>query len=166
MDTREGMEPYAARDDDAESRQMIERIQGGERELVAELYRRHFPQVHGFIRSLLARRADAEDLTHQVFESMVKGLSTDELTGLTSLRGWLYAVARNRVIDYRRKHGRVELAAPADMWERATMMLYPEALGDEDDAGSIFQAAGLAAALRRLPPRQREVVLLRYVGDF
>lgn len=156
---REGL-PDAARDD-AEARLLIQRIRRGEPQLAAVIYERYFDVLYGYLRSTLGNSADAEDVTQQVFEAMFEALAGDALWRIRSMRQWLFAVARNRAIDHRRKHDRVEVRAPEEMSE-----CHGESSRHRQGTGWVFDDAALGRAVRRLPQRQREVVLLRYVGDF
>jgi RNA polymerase sigma-70 factor (ECF subfamily) len=152
--------------DAAESRRLIERIYDGQVELVGDLYERYFPRLYGFVCSLLGHGADAEDVTHQVFEAMLEALSADELREVASLRRWLFVVARNQAANHRRKHGRVDLTAPAEVRERAAHLLRRDSREQTHGSSLVFDDAALVVAIRRLPRRQRELLLLRYVGDF
>ena len=117
----------------------------GDRAAFGELYVRYGRVVHGI---LLARvpPKDAEDLVQDVFLAamrQLRGLRTAE-----AFRGWLYAIARNRAMDYyRRSHesGSAEVpdvAAPRGATEDAFLVL---------------------AAIRGLPEAYRDTLILRLV---
>jgi RNA polymerase sigma factor (sigma-70 family) len=74
------------------------------------------------------------------------------LRDASNLRGWLFTIAHRKVIDLHRGTGRraVPVEAPP---ERAVQDR--DATGDDD----------LWAAVRRLPPKQRGAVALRYLHD-
>lgn len=150
--------------EDADSQRIVERIQQGERKLAADLYKRYFARVYGYLCSLLDDQADAEDVTHQVFERMLQALSANEIRAAGSFRSWLFAVARTKAADHRRKHDRVDPTAPSEMTRRVTSL--PRGSRESGHNLSAVFGADLAATLRRLPGLPREVVLLRYVGDF
>jgi RNA polymerase sigma factor (sigma-70 family) len=69
----------------------------------------------------------------------------------SNVRAWLFAIARNKALDEHRARARrpVPVAALDDGSARAPSD------GDED----------LWAAVRRLPPKQRAAVVLRFVND-
>jgi RNA polymerase sigma factor (sigma-70 family) len=71
----------------------------------------------------------------------------------SNVRAWLFAIARNKALDEHRARARrpVPVAALDDGPAAATA----SADGDED----------LWAAVRRLPPKQRAAVVLRFVND-
>jgi RNA polymerase sigma factor (sigma-70 family) len=152
--------------DDAEARRLIERIYAGEPELAKDLYERYRARLYGFVSALLGGSPDAEDVTHEVFETLLKALLGNELRKVVSLRKWLFGVARNHAADHRRKHGRVELAAPEEIRERVAHLLRRDSRAQAHGLNLVFDDVPLAVAVRCLSPRRREVVLLRYVGDF
>lgn len=115
-----------------------------------EVYRRLAPAVLGYLRA--QRAPEPEDLLGEVFLQVARDLrrfSGDD----DALRRWVFTVAHHRLIDERRRRARRPQVAdtelpdvPAPDWP------------DQPDPE-------LLAALDRLTPDQREVVLLRFVGD-
>jgi RNA polymerase sigma-70 factor (ECF subfamily) len=114
------------------------------------VYLRHAPAVRGYLRGQGVE--DADDLLSEVFLQVARSLprfrgSDDEV------RPWVYAIARNRVIDAHRRRS----ARP-----RATSGSLPDQAAPEvDDAID----PDLVRALRMLTDEQREVVVLRFVAD-
>src|SRR5919201_1505020 len=81
------------------------------------LYRRTLPRVYGYVASLLADRAAAEDVTAQAFERAYrKRLSFRASRG--SADAWIFGIARNAALDELRKRKR-----------RATLETDPEDSG-------------------------------------
>jgi RNA polymerase sigma-70 factor, ECF subfamily len=62
-----------------------------------EFYRRHVQAVFRFALSCVGRREIAEEITSEVFVSLLRNLDGIEED---RLEGWLIAVARNRARDY------------------------------------------------------------------
>lgn len=112
-----------------------------------ELVDRH---RHELWRFLVARvgQADAADLLQDTFLSALQAYP--DLRDGTNLRGWLFVVARSRIVDGWRRAARRPL--PGTVPERPTSGPEPP-----DDA--------LWAAVDALPDGQRDAVLLRYVAD-
>src|SRR5437763_200099 len=68
---------------------------------VARLYRELFPAVFGFVRFRVGDGHLAEDITATVFERALSKLAT--VRDSARVRAWLFTIARNTVIDERRR---------------------------------------------------------------
>ncbi|GAW51878.1 MULTISPECIES: RNA polymerase sigma factor [unclassified Nocardioides] len=129
----------------------------GEGQAFAELWRRHAPRVAGFVRAGGAR--DVEEITSDVFTAAFGGIGRFEgdEAGFVAL---LMTIARRRVIDERRRrHRRVAI----EPWQHDRDVTAAGSV--EDDAVARVSVGELAEHLARLTQDQREVVLLRLVGD-
>lgn len=115
----------------------------------AESVRTQNREIFRFVRSRVTSPADAEDVTQEVFASAAQALEASASTAPPTL-GWLYTVARRRLIDAAR-HRRVE-TVPLEL------VRDPEARADE--YGGLVGRA-FDAALAKLPEAQRRVVLMR-----
>jgi RNA polymerase sigma-70 factor (ECF subfamily) len=117
------------------------------------LYRQHAAAVLGYLRGQGV--PEPEDVLSEVFLQVARALPRFQGPD-DELRPWLFTIARNRAIDDRRHRRRRPVLAEA-----------PEAHGRElSGAGdpAPFDPV-LVAALARLTPDQREVVVLRFVAD-
>ena len=73
-----------------------------------ELYRRYAPELFGFATSALGDRELAEEVVQDVFAQLWRH-AEDYDQRRASVRTWLYAIARNRIIDaHRRAAARAE----------------------------------------------------------
>jgi RNA polymerase sigma-70 factor, ECF subfamily len=70
-----------------------------------QLYREHAARVFRYCLSQVSHRGDAEDLAADVFAAAFRAFSTVDLTPGAEL-AWLLRIARNAVIDHRRRHTR------------------------------------------------------------
>lgn len=119
-----------------------------------EVVRAHGDVVFGFVLRRLGDRGIAEDLTQEVFLRAWR--ARGGFRGDGSVRGWLCVIAANVVRDHVRRARR-----------RPTEVLEPEFMDmpDHGDAAAEYAAgaaiAQLRAALSELPPRHREMFLLR-----
>ena len=65
-------------------------------------FRKHQSRLLGYVRSKMQSLQDAEDLVQDIYVQAMHNLNV--LDAVDNLAGWLYTVARNRIIDwYRRK---------------------------------------------------------------
>jgi RNA polymerase sigma-70 factor, ECF subfamily len=120
-----------------------------------ELYRRYSGQLFGFACNALGDRGLAEEVVQDVFARVWRHAG-DYDPSRASVRTWLYSIARNRVVDARRRAAvRPGVAVTAE----------PESPAELDRA--LEQAVlrwQVAAALARLSPEHREVIRLAHYG--
>jgi RNA polymerase sigma-70 factor (ECF subfamily) len=111
------------------------------------LYERFAPAVHGCLLSYVTR-SETDDLLQDVFETVLSRL--DELRDAAAFPGWLMAVTRNAARQHLRQGGRSH-----------------EALSDVETDGCgpelKAEARQVLEVLVSLPPRYREVLVLRLV---
>ena len=121
-----------------------------------ELYRRYGPELFGFARSALGGdRELAEEVVQDVFAQLWRH-AEDYDQRRASVRTWLYAIARNRIIDVHRRAAARPKRAEDDSLDTAAEM--DAAL---DHAVLRWQ---VTAALARLSPAHREVIRLAHYG--
>jgi RNA polymerase sigma factor (sigma-70 family) len=119
-----------------------------ERALVQEAYERHYREVYRYVLALTGSPADAEDVTAEAFERALIAWSADSAPPRPL--PWLLLTARRIAID---------------RWRRARRILTHRTEPSTDDAGQTEFWLWFTALSRALPPRQREVLLLRYHRD-
>ena len=119
------------------------------------LYERHAGDIHAFILSRTRGHPElARDLTSQVFTRALAALPNYRSR---SFRGWLYAIARNLVIDeYRRR----KPVAPLD----AAGQMATDEPGLDDQVIVADARSQLHAALSQLGEVPQQIVRLRLQG--
>lgn len=123
----------------------------------AELWNAHAGAVAGFLRA--RGSAEPDDLTSEVFLAVFDGLDRFE-GGAAEFRAFVFTIAYRRLVDELRRRAR---QAPSEEW--ADELDPRRAASAEDEAlGRIGDAAALAT-LDGLPPDQRDVMVLRIIGD-
>ena len=119
------------------------------------LYRTTMSDVFAYVLTLVRERSVAEDVTAAAFERAWRRRDAyDARRG--SQRAWLFGIARNAALDELRRRRRT-----------ATLVGDPPDPGVPDPADAGEEAdrrATVAAALASLPPRERELVALRFHG--
>ena len=117
-----------------------------------ELYERTFPRVYAYVASLLRDRAAAEDVTALAFERAYrKRLSFRARRG--TAEAWMFGIARNAALDELRKRKR-----------SAALAAEPEdaAPGPDEEMDRALRRAAVRTALAGLPPRDRELIALKF----
>ena len=114
---------------------------------IAEVVTREESRLRNFIRRRVADPSDAEDILQDVFSELVE--ANQLLMPIDHLSGWLFRVARNRIIDLFRKRKPESL-------EFEDLLPSPDA-GPEALMARAALLDELEAAIAELPPEQREV---------
>jgi RNA polymerase sigma-70 factor (ECF subfamily) len=131
---------------------LIQRAATGDASAFEDLYRRYARPVFGLALRRLGDRGRAEDAVQETFASIWRSASS-----YRPERGpgapWLYAVARNAIVD--RARARTDL--PTDVPDEASADL-----GPADRAEQGWVAWRVHRALEELPEREREVIALAY----
>jgi RNA polymerase sigma-70 factor (ECF subfamily) len=135
--------------------ELIERIGQGDRQAFEDLYARYARPVFGLALRRLGDHGRAEDAVQETFTSVWRSASS-----YRPERGpgapWLYAVARNAIVDRFRGRGKEELDVP----ERAATDA-----GPDERAESSWVAWRVHRAFAELPDSERQVIELAYWGD-
>src|SRR5918994_7272994 len=120
-----------------------------------ELYRRYAGELFGFAASALGDREQAEEVVQDVFAQLWRHAGEYDQRR-ASVRTWLYAIARNRIVDaHRRAAARPRRAEDDSLETRAEI---DAAL---DQAVLRWQ---ITAALAQLSPPHRDVIRLAHYG--
>jgi RNA polymerase sigma-70 factor, ECF subfamily len=134
--------------------ELIQRAATGDRSAFEDLYRRYARPVFGLALRRLGDRGRAEDAVQETFASVWRSAGSYKPE-----RGpgapWLYAVARNAIVD----RARARTETPADLPDEAT-----DAPGPPDRAEQSWVAWRVHRALEELPHAERTVLELAYWG--
>lgn len=137
---------------------LLEAAQAGSGWAFEQLFRTYAPKVRGYIRARGV--AEPDELTNDVFVAVFRSLGRFE-GDEAAFRSWLFTIARNRLVDERRRRARRVNVVPAEV---------PDSIevpgGDvEAEALANLGAEWAADVLDQLAPDQRDVLLLRIVAD-
>lgn len=128
---------------------------------LAALFAAEGDRVFSFLLSRCGSRPLAEDLTAETFLAANRKLASGEGANLS--RGWLFTVARHRLID----HWRSESARSRRMERlQSEALRVHESTGTSASADGIDQESSTAEALASLSERYRAALVLRYLEDF
>jgi RNA polymerase sigma-70 factor (ECF subfamily) len=114
-----------------------------------DLYDRHFHRVYAYALRRAGNRAEAEDVTSEVFHRALLNLPDYEWRGIPFV-AWLYRIAAHELADRRRKSVREAVTLPPDV---------------EAGDGELERRIALFQLVDRLPADQRRVVELRFGED-
>jgi RNA polymerase sigma factor (sigma-70 family) len=132
-------------------------------ERIAEAFRLEHTKLRNFIRRRVPDERDAEDILQDVFYELVEAYRM--MKPIERVSGWLYQVARNRIIDlFRKKRPRAVSRDPVRISEDGETLLLDDLLptleaGPEAAYARAVLAEELDAALDELPAEQRQVFI-------
>ncbi len=135
-----------------DERAWVRGAQAGSASDLEALFRAYWPRAFRAAYLVAHDAAAAEDIAQEAFLAAIRSL--DRFDRRRPFGPWLHRIVVNRAIDWaraRRLRGETELASTVAGWRHAA------AEGDPH---------GLAAAIARLPPEQRAVIVLRHLLDY
>lgn len=146
-------DPQPAGDPESDS-ELVQRMARGDQRALARLYERHAGRLFALLQRILADRAEAEDLLHDVFlEAWRHAGEYSSERGTVS--AWLVLRARSRAIDRRRSAPRARSVSleGTDVPERGDPSADPARIHDQKRLGDVFSV---------MSAEEREVILLGY----
>jgi RNA polymerase sigma-70 factor (ECF subfamily) len=144
---------------EANDRDLVARVAGGDRDALGELYRRHRGKVAGYVRRRIPIEADTDDVVHETFLRAVRDAGGYQPEQGHEVRSWLCGLAAWQLRDYARKDRWPYLAA-VDATREALARPGIES-SEEREAKPL--SAPVRAAVERLSPAERRAVQLRYL---
>jgi RNA polymerase sigma-70 factor (ECF subfamily) len=132
---------------------LIEQLRGGDLAAFDALYGRYEGHLFGFIRAHLGDVAEAEDVMHETFLAVLKGRDRP-----TSVRAWLFQVARNACLNRLRSRRR----ASSTLEQSADPALPVPTADAQLEAHEATKA--LSAAVAKLPEGLAQLYHLRAQG--
>jgi RNA polymerase sigma-70 factor (ECF subfamily) len=139
----------------SEEDQLLHAARQGSQDAVMQIYNHYFTPIYQFIRLRVEDIRTAEDIASDVFLRLVVALRGDNAPH-SSLRGWLFQVARNELYQH---YGRTKrlTSETLDEWVPASTETDPETqyLRGVDRERT-------RQAIRMLAEDQQEVVILRF----
>ena len=118
------------------------------------MYQQHIKQVYRYLFSITRNVQDAEDITAQTF--MVAYESLHRLRDASSLKSWIFRIARNKAMDHFRKRTKI-----------ATGEL-PSLPVDDDPLSEMIQSEkirALSSIMKSLSEDEIELLRLRFLAQ-
>jgi RNA polymerase sigma-70 factor (ECF subfamily) len=135
---------------DRSERALVRGAQTGSKADLEELFRRHWPLAYRAAYYVVYDPAAAEDIAQEAFMSALRAL--DRFDRRRPFGPWLHRIVVNRAIDWARSRA-IRRELDIELVETGSE-------GEEDD---LVERDELAAAIRKLAPERRAVIVLRYV---
>jgi RNA polymerase sigma-70 factor (ECF subfamily) len=142
--------------DRVEDEVLVQRVVSGDERALSGLYDRYAGLVYGTGLRYLGDRGTAEELVQDVFTSVWRNAAGFD-PARASFATWVYRITRNRATDLiRRRKARIRTVEGEPLLEP----------GEADPSGDLSRNFDVAAALSRLTPVHREVLVLAYFYGF
>jgi RNA polymerase sigma-70 factor (ECF subfamily) len=158
----------------SEEAALIEELKAGSEEAFAWLISRYHQPIYSLLARTVYDRADAADLTQEVFVKIFRGVR--HFHGESSLRTWIYRIALREASNQRRwwtRHKQQEIAIDQEIPEGESG--HTQCLKDRlvDPSESPFDAvvhaenrARVEAVLKQVPEPFRTTLILRDIEGF
>jgi RNA polymerase sigma-70 factor (ECF subfamily) len=140
----------------------VEAVLNGDVDAFAGIVERHQDDLHRYVRSRVSDFHEAQDVTARIFEEAFRSLASFRRER-TNFRGWLFGIAGNLCIDWRRDRRNrnsslIKLFGDLDSQPDSTDE-------SETDPNKDDRSDDVRRAVARLPEKYREVLLLWGVSD-
>lgn len=124
---------------------------------IEQLFDAHFDSVYRYVFFRVRNVVEAEDITSDIFEKVVRYQNHYTPQEGATIRSWIFSIARNTLTDYFRKK-RID-TTPIDDVDISDSSNLGQALDASQQLQQIF------STLDSLTPRQQEIVRLRFEAD-
>lgn len=125
-------------------------------EAFGELYERYVDRIYNYIFYRVGDVAEAEDLTAHVFYQALGHLNSYKARGVP-FAAWLYRIAHNLVANWYRDRSRHKNIRLDDITTLPASSASPHQHAEQNEEAQI-----LVRAIRRLPARQQQLLLLKF----
>lgn len=149
--------------------ELVREARHGDKDAFKELVERYQRKIMAISIGMVHNPEDAMEITQETFVKAYESL--DGFKGESSFYTWLYRIAVNRAIDFRRRSRRYPTIGLEDRFGSANSNeSYEEVLGEEEGRNDPFQQTQarevgdrVAEAIDELTPDHKAVILLREV---
>jgi RNA polymerase sigma-70 factor (ECF subfamily) len=143
---------------DRDIEKLVTEAQNGDTDAFGQVFDLLLTPIFRFVFFRIGNKADAEDLTEEVFLKAWQNLNSFTKKHRTPFSAWIFQIAKNTITDhYRSNKETSELSDQEadDKQERAVI----------NPTETEFNKERLISALAQLPEQQAEAVSLRYFSD-
>jgi RNA polymerase sigma factor (sigma-70 family) len=138
----------------------LDQVTAEQDQWIAQAIERDQPRLRNYIRKQVADFAAAEDILQEVFVELVEAYRL--LKPIEQVSGWLFRVAKNRIVDRFRGRQIESLSEPRYGEDDEAAVSLEDLLPSADEGPEAAYARGvlldeIEEALQEMPPEQRAV---------
>ncbi len=126
----------------------------------AELYDQYFPKVFAYVYGRVQHKEASLDIVSDVFEKAF--VKKQSLRSAEAFGSWLFTIARNEVASHWRKEKPAAKALQDAAWHNE---LNQQPASPEDTLLHRERLSHLVSLLRQLPPREQEIISLKFDAE-
>lgn len=126
----------------------------------ADLYDQYFPKVFAYVYGKVQHKEAALDIVSDVFEKAF--VKKQSLRSADAFGSWLFTIARNEVASHWRKEKPAAKAMQDAAWNNE---LINQPASPEDTLLHRERLHHLVELLRQLPPREQEIISLKFDAE-
>jgi RNA polymerase sigma-70 factor, ECF subfamily len=149
---------------ESSDQELLEQYMDGDVQALAVLMERHRRPLFAYILNMSRAQGDAEDIFQEVWLKVIRNAQQYRRGGF---RAWVFQICHHLMIDrFRRQTHWVSLEMPQGT-DDATLedVLADRSATPDVTAGQQDEVRRIDAAMKALPPEQREVFLMRTQGE-
>jgi len=137
-------------------KRLITGVATGNKAAMKEIYNRYTPALNGFVRLYLADPNDVADIIHDTMLEIWR--KADRFEGRSSLKTWIFSIAKNKSIDRNRKSSRIDYTDENTDIEDVTLTAV-DVLAISQEANTVREAVA------KLKPEHRRAIHLSFFED-
>ena len=141
-----------------ELKNIIEKARSGDGDAFAYLYKSYFTPVYRYIYFRVGSKNEAEDLTQDVFVKAYTSFNHYSYSGKSPL-AYFYTIARNAVIDYRRKKKMLI------MDDEDLITIADESDSPQEQSIKNEDAEMIRKKIALLSEDQQDVIVMRFIDE-
>jgi RNA polymerase sigma factor (sigma-70 family) len=126
----------------------------------ADLYDQYFPKVFAYVYGKVQNKESSLDIVSDVFEKAF--VKKQSLRSVEAFGSWLFTIARNEVASHWRKEKPAAKALQDAAWQNE---LNQRPSSPEDTLLHRERISHLSSLLQQLPPREQEIISLKFDAE-
>ena len=148
--------------DEINDAKFLQQLQAGDQVAYKLLFNRIFPKLCAFISRFGVNDQDAEEITVDTMLKVHKAVRTFDPDGGAKLTTWIFEIAKNKVIDYKRRPAPPELRS----LDSERDLKDEQALQQDDGLSPNPNILRLRRALDSLGPEDQDILRTRQVMSY